>query len=258
MEAILLAGGIPQPHEPLYQECHGKSKALIGVAGKPMAQWVLDALSPVKQISRVTIIGVNASEGLTCEKPLTFLQDQGGLLENILQGIAYVRATAPSTSHVLLSTTDIPTITPEMVEWRLEAAMADKADLDYAVVERSTMEARFPESNRSFLRLRDVEVCGGDLNVIHVKLAEKTDLWDRLIAARKSARRQAALLGYDLLLLLLSRRITLQGGRQKISRRLGIDGQVVISPYAELAMDVDKPEQLAIVRSDLEAWRAAQ
>ncbi len=251
MEAILLAGGIPSPDEPLYPESQGKSKALIDIAGKPMAQWVLDAISPVKRISRVTIIGVEPSSGLASEQPLTFLPDGGGLLQNVLQGVEHIRSTSPGTTHVLLSSTDIPTITPEIIEWRLAIAMAEKADLDYVVVERATMENRFPDSARSFVRLRDIEVCGGDLNVINLNLAERTELWDRLIAARKSARRQASLVGYDLLLGLLTRRLTLKQAEQKISRRLGINGRAVISPYAELAMDVDKPGQLELVRNDL-------
>jgi hypothetical protein len=98
-----------------------------------------------------------------------------------------------------------------------------------------------------------VEVCGADLNVLNVNLVEQTDLWERLVAARKSPHRQAALLGYDLLLRLLTRRITLKQGEELISKRLGLKGRVVISPYAELAMDVDKPEQLAIVRQELAA-----
>lgn len=251
MEAILLAGGIPQPDQPLYQECHGRSKALIDVAGKPMAQWLLDALSGTDEITQATIIGVGPSSGLYCEKPLTFLPDNGGLLENILQGLAHVRASSPETTYVLLASTDIPTVTAEIIGWRLAAARQGNADLDYVVVERSTMEARFPESNRSYVKLRDVQVCGGDLNVINVNLAEKTDIWDRLIAARKSARRQAALVGYDLLLQLLTRQITLKGAEQKVSRRLGINGRVVLSPYAELAMDIDKPGQLDLVRREL-------
>ena len=44
MDAIVIAGGIPQPEDPLYTYSHGDSKALIDVAGKPMVQWVLDAL----------------------------------------------------------------------------------------------------------------------------------------------------------------------------------------------------------------------
>ena len=44
MDAIVTAGGIPRPEDPLYTYSHGDSKALIDVAGKPMIQWVLDAL----------------------------------------------------------------------------------------------------------------------------------------------------------------------------------------------------------------------
>jgi molybdopterin-guanine dinucleotide biosynthesis protein A len=251
MDAVILAGGIPKPEEALFAESRGRSKALIDVAGKPMAQWLLDALSDAKRISNVIVIGVDSSSALECEKPLTFIPDAGGLLDNVLVGIAHVRQHHPTTSHILLCSSDIPTVTNEMIEWRIEVAQDGEVHLNYVVVERATMEERFPGSKRSFIRLQDVEVCGGDLNVLSVNLAEKTDLWDRLIAARKSVRQQAALLGYDLLLRLLTRRITLQQGEEKVSRRLGINGRVVISPYAELAMDVDKPEQLALVRQDL-------
>jgi molybdopterin-guanine dinucleotide biosynthesis protein A len=251
MDAILLAGGIPQPEEPLYEESRGRSKALIDVAGKPMAQWLLDALDLSGTISNIIIIGVDASSGLHCKKPLTFIPDGGGLLENALLGISHVCQNSPQSTHILLSSTDIPTVTCEMIDWRIEVAKPVKADLDYVIVERATMETRFPGSKRSFIRLQDMEVCGGDLNVINVNLAEKTDLWDRLIAARKSVRKQAALLGLDLLFRLLTRTMTLQEGEAKISQRLGIKGHAVISPYAELAMDVDKPEQLAMVRQDL-------
>ena len=48
MDAVVLAGGIPQPNEPLYSYSHGEAKALIDMAGKPMIQWVLDALGDFK------------------------------------------------------------------------------------------------------------------------------------------------------------------------------------------------------------------
>lgn len=253
MEAVLLAGGIPRPDEPLYTESVGHSKALIDVAGKPMAQWLLDALGSSVLIKNVTIIGVDQNSGLTCQKPLTFLPDGKGLLDNVLLGLTHIRQVSPRTTHILLASTDTPAVTHEMIDWRIEAAQAADSDLDYVVVERHTMEARFPTSNRSFVRLRDVEVCGGDINVLNVNLVEKKELWERLVAARKSARRQAGLLGYDLLFQLLTRRITLEQAETKISRRMGLKGSVVVSPYAELAMDVDKPEQLEILRQDLAA-----
>lgn len=36
MDAIVTAGGIPKPDEPLYVRTQGQSKALLDVNGKPM------------------------------------------------------------------------------------------------------------------------------------------------------------------------------------------------------------------------------
>jgi molybdopterin-guanine dinucleotide biosynthesis protein A len=253
MDAILLAGGKPNPEDPLYAESQGQSKALIDVAGKPMIQWQLDALSKAKLISNVVIIGINSVSNLSCEKPMTIIPDAGGWLENILAGMDHVRKTSPATTHALISSTDIPTVTHEILDWRIQAALESSADLNFAVVERSTMEARFPGSKRSFVRLQDVEVCGGDANVANVNLVADNQLWNRLFAARKSVRRQASFMGFDLLIRLLTRQLSLHQAEQKLSSRLGLKGRVVISPYAELAMDVDKPGQLEIVRRDLKS-----
>ena len=45
MDAVILAGGIPRPDEPLYAYSNGEAKALIDVAGKPMIQWVYERTS---------------------------------------------------------------------------------------------------------------------------------------------------------------------------------------------------------------------
>ncbi len=50
MDAIVTAGGIPLPEEPLYDATQGHPKALVDVAGKPMVQWVLDALTEARSI----------------------------------------------------------------------------------------------------------------------------------------------------------------------------------------------------------------
>ena len=57
MDAIVTAGGIPQPDDPLYVYAKGDAKALIDIAGKPMIQWVLDALSDAKNVDNVIEIG---------------------------------------------------------------------------------------------------------------------------------------------------------------------------------------------------------
>ena len=76
---MITAGGIPEPGEPLYAFSQGQSKALIDVAGKPMIQWILDALSGARSIKNVLIVGLDGTEGLACKKMLHYLPNQGGM-----------------------------------------------------------------------------------------------------------------------------------------------------------------------------------
>jgi hypothetical protein len=45
--------------------------------------------------------------------------------------------------------------------------------------------------------------------------------------------------------------ITLEGAVKKVTKRLNLKGRAILSPFAEIGMDVDKPHQLEIMRADL-------
>ena len=251
MDAVILAGSVPSHEDPLYLYTHGQAKAMIEIAGKPMVQWVLDALGSAKDIDYVLVVGLSPDCGLTCIKPLNFIPDQGDLLHNAKAALQHARARNPDADHVLFTSSDIPTVTSEMIDWRIEETHKHKQDINFTVVERQAMETRFPDANRSFVKLKNFELCAGDLHFVRPALVEEHEIWGRLIAARKNALKQAALLGFDLLLLLLLGRMNLNDAERRVSERLGVSGKVCISPYAELAMDVDKPHQLEIVRQEL-------
>lgn len=252
MDAIVTAGGIPLPEEPLYPYTQGNSKAMLDIAGKPMIQWVLDAISASKKVEHVVLIGLTAESGVTCAKPPTFIPNQGGMLENILAGVKKVVELNPAAGHVLIVSSDIPAITGEMVDWVINTAEKTDKDAYYNLIKREVMEARFPGSKRSYTHLKDMEVCGGDMNVIRtLTVVENRSLIDRLIASRKNVLKQAALIGYDTLVLLLFRMVTLEGAIKKVEQRLHITGEGIVCPYAEVGMDVDKPHQLEIMRADL-------
>lgn len=253
LEAIVLAGGIPQPDDPIYPHSQGKHKSLIPIGGKPMVQWVIDALDQSSSIDNLIVIGLDDNTPLTASKQISYLADGGGILQNILSGLEHISQSHSNATHALIASADIPALTSEMVDWRVEVAMESPKDVDYVVVDRGTMEARFPESNRSYVRLRDYEVCGGDINIIRIGLNQDAGVWERIITARKSALKQASLIGYDTLALLLAGRLRLDTALDRVTSRLGISGNVHVSPFAEVAMDVDKPHQLEILRQDLAA-----
>lgn len=253
MDAIVIAGGIPKPEDALYPYTQGESKALMAIAGKPLIQWVLDALGEAKTIDQVVIVGLDARGDLTCTKPMTFVPNQGSMLDNIRTGVKEVSRLNPEAVHAQVVSSDIPAITGEMVDWSVNTSLETDDDIYYSVVPRGVMENRFPESRRSFIRLKDMEVCGADMNMIRISVATGRDkLWNRLIDARKNAFKQAALIGYDTLILLMLRRLTLNKAVQIVAKRLDLKGRALVSPYAEVAMDVDKPHQYEILRAFLE------
>ena len=252
MDAIVLAGGIPNPEDPLYSFVKGDAKALVDIAGKPMVQWVLDALSDAKRVDNVIVAGLSPKNALTCKKPLHFLPNQGRMLANIVAGIKKSLEIDKKSKYVLIVSSDIPALKPHMVDWLVDTSMQTKDDLYYGVCTRDVMEKRFPDSRRTYTKLKDVELCGSDINICHVRMAtEHLDLWESLLGARKSPLAQASKLGFGLLFSLFTRQLTLDEAVRRICERIGIKGRAIVWEYAEPCMDVDKPHQLEMLRADL-------
>ncbi len=252
MDAIVTAGGIPQPNEPLYAYSNGKSKALIDIAGKPMIQWILDALDKAKSVDNIIIIGLSPSDGVTSKKPVHYIPNQGRMLANIVAGVNKTLELNKANEYVLIVSSDIPALKGEMVDWLVETSKTTRDDIYYGVCPRKVMEDRFPTSNRTYTKLKDMQVCGADVNVIHVSMAtDHLDIWETLIGKRKSPLRQAAVIGWDTLFKLATRQFTLNGLVKRASERIGIKGRAIIWDHAEPCMDVDKPHQLELMRTDL-------
>lgn len=187
MDAIILAGGIPLPNDPLYNYSNGDAKALIDVAGKPMIQWVVDALGGSKHVKNVIIVGLSPKNKLKSKKPLHYLSNQGRMLSNIVAGVNKSLELNKKNKYAMIVSTDIPALKSEMVDWLVETTMKTKDDLYYGVCPKEVMEKRFPGSNRTFTRLKDIELCGADINITHVRMTtEHLEMWETLIGSRKS------------------------------------------------------------------------
>lgn len=252
MDVLVLAGGKSSPSDPLYDLSQGGLKSMVSIAGKPMVQWVLDAISGSSLVDQVVLIGVEESSALSCKKDVTFLPDEGSLLGNIYQGARFLEKIHPQQSHMVSISADIPTISSEMIDHMIRIYQEQAYDIYYSVVEREVLEKRFPESKRTYIRLKDGEVCGGDLNAYSKQAAMNPDgLWTQLIGTRKNPLKQAALIGFDTLFLIYLKQLTLDQAAGRVCRRLGIKGKALRVPFAEIGMDVDKPFQFEMVQKEL-------
>ena len=252
MNVIVTAGGIPQPQDPLYEYTHGLSKSLIDVAGKSMIQWVVDALSGSANISNIVVIGLGAEAGLNTKKAIHYLPNQGSMLANMVLGFGKVKELDPEAKYVMIASSDIPDLRTEMVDWLIDQVASEPADLYYGVVRKEIMEKTYPNSRRTWTKLKDMEVCGADINVAHISMAtDHLPTWETLIGRRKSPLKQAAAIGLGTLFLLLTKQATLNDLVARVSRSIGIRGKAIVWPWAEAGMDVDKPHQLAIMRQSM-------
>jgi len=252
MDAIVLAGGIPQPDDPLYVYSKGDSKALMDIAGKPMVQWVLDALSGAKHVNNVIIVGLSPKNKLKSKKPVHYLSNQGRMLSNIVAGVDKSLELNKKNQYVMVVSADVPALKSEMVDWLIETSMETKDDIYYGVCTREVMEKRFKNSKRTYTKLKGIELCGADVNIAHVSMTtDHLDLWETLIGSRKNPLKQAGIIGLGTLWGVFTRSITLDDLVEKVCRRIGISGRAIVWPYAEACMDVDKPHQLELMRKDL-------
>lgn len=263
VDALLAAGGMPRATDPLYPLTQGRPKAMLEVAGRPMIQYVLDALSAARTIRSVVVVGLMpdahpAVRALTCALPITFLPGRGGLVDNLASAGAWAQALPEPPTHLLATSSDIPLLTGAMVDWNVSTSLETDHDAYYNLVRRDVMEARFPGVRRSYFRLRDGVFCGADLNLLSLRVLNSYNpAWRRIIDARKNVFAQARLVGFDVLGLGALGLLPIDWAQDRIRERLGVNGRVLICPHAEAGMDVDRPDHLAVVSRALSAVGSA-
>ncbi|MDT8307461.1 MAG: nucleotidyltransferase family protein [Anaerolineae bacterium] len=256
MDCIIAAGGTILPEDPLFPYSHGRPKALIDVAGQTMLERVAQAVGGSRHVDGVIVAGLDESvlAGLQLPLLLAVLPDAGSLVGNMKAALEWRLEQARPGDQILVSTADIPMLTAGVVDAFIDQCRPFDHLVYYNLVTRETMEARFPNSNRTFVRLRDADVAGGDLLLVQSRVVESDEaLWNALADARKHAWQAARLVGLGTLLRLLTRRLTVRQVEEAATRVFSAPVRVLLSPHATLAMDADKPEQVELLRRHLTA-----
>lgn len=248
MDLIIPAGGIPRPNHPLYKYTQGKPKALLDIAGKPMIQWVLDAVSEAKSVGHVAVVGVEGSVDLSCKKPMSVLPNQYNMVENLRAGVRRILELNPSAEYVMTCTSDIPMVTPEAFDWIAEHAQKSRHEFYLTMITKEAMMTRYPGSKRRMDHFTDVEVRGADITVVKPHIILQCGIADTLKQLRHNTLKQLMFIGFDTLLLIRLRRLDLAGFAQRLAKKHGLDWSPLVCPYPEIAMDVDFPNELELAR----------
>ncbi|NLG83628.1 MAG: NTP transferase domain-containing protein [Firmicutes bacterium] len=249
MDVIVLAGA--KNDGPLRAVSQSPFEAGIAVGGRSLLDYVVGSLARVRGLDRVVVVG--PPETLTPElrKVVWRIVSPGeGMVENLRRGLA---ALAPQ-DKVLVITADIPLITPEAIEDFLARCREREADVYYPVVERETIEARFPGAKRTYANLREGTFTGGNIILLSPAVFARHEKTIELaVALRKNTFGMARLLGLFCLFKLLLGRLSITEIERRVEKTMRFKGAAVVTPYAEIGIDVDKPSDLALVRKVLSA-----
>lgn len=245
--AIVLAG--QRPGEDGFAAAHGVSaKALIPAGGEPMLGRVARTLLASPSIGRIVVLAQDAAALLAGElgwmaaEPRISTAEAG---DGISTSVGLLAGTGQAPYPVLVTTADHPLLTPEMVEAFIAGAAG--ADGAFAMVERRTVEALHPGTRRTWLKAADGHYSGANLFALMTAASQPGTLfWARAEKDRKRTLKLLSYLGPGIFLRALTRTISLQAAAERAGRKAGMRLKAVVLPFAEAAIDVDKPADLEL------------
>lgn len=250
--ALVLAGR-RGPIDPIAQSAGCSHKVLVPVAGTPMILHVVRNLRAARTIDAIVICTDDPSafadltelHALADSGALRFYQTSGrSPSESVLQ---YFESNTRPTP-LLITTADHPLLTTEMIDYFCTEAAASVADVAVGMVAESAFRKHYPDSQRSFIPLRNDNYCGTNLfALLTPQGAAAARFWNRAGQFRKRPWRLISTFGLTNLLLLALRRLDLAGVLPRASRAIGARAAVVQMPFPECAIDVDTLNDLETV-----------
>ena len=224
-------------------------KALLPVAGVPMLLRVVSALRASPSVGRI-VVCIEAPE-----ETLAGLDGLDGVLPRAAAESPARSAAAALDEFgapLLVTTADHALLTPAMVE-HFVAAVPVGVAAAAALARSETVLAGFPGTRRTWLRFRDGAFSGCNLFLLAEAegAARAVGFWRRVEAERKRPLAMARLLGPLTLLRFALGRLTLRAALDALERRCSARLAAVEMPFAEAAVDVDKPADLALAEAAL-------
>ena len=251
-DALVLAGS-RGPSDPLARAEGARHRALLEVGGEPMLWRVVRALRATRGVDRL-VVSIEEPAALDALPELAALRRQGALalhkslpspsrsVLDVLEGLAPDR-------RLLVTTADHALLRAEIVERFLADADASGADLAFGLVAERLLRSSFPESKRTYVPFRDDGYSGANLFLFRTPRARAAAaFWVRAERHRKRPWRLVWSFGPLSLALFLARRLDLDAAMKRASRAIGARIAAIPLPFAEAAIDVDKPADLALAR----------
>jgi len=239
VDAVVLAGGDGAVIDPT-----ARFKGLLPIAGKPMVEWVVDALRASESVHEIAVVVPTAENlGAWVDKVDKLVVSDGSFIDNVIAGVRAFRVERP----ILITTGDIPALLPEAVDDYVHSSLESGAEVTYPLVRKSDMLEQFPGSERTFVKIVGGPVTGGNVMLASPEVAERnTEIGQKLFETRKSTIQMARVLGFAFVFRLVTGRLRTEDVAQKMEQLLGAKCAAIYTNHASIGADVDKPVDVVV------------
>lgn len=253
VNAVVLAAD-RNPDDPVAREAGVPRKCLAPVGGRPMVLRVLDSLESARYVKSRTLCGPDWP--LVQSEPALREPIESGRIGWVANAESPSRSTEaalsalPATEPTLITTADHALLSAAMVDYFLEQALSGDCDLAVAVATRDTILSAYPDTRRTFIRLRDDAYSGCNLFAFLTQEARRAaTFWRRVERQRKKPLRVVGAVGWMAILRYLMGSLTLEQALGGLSRRMGLKVGVIPMPFPDAAIDVDSVADRRLVET---------
>lgn len=245
---ILILAGSRGGADPVAQMAGVERKAFAPVAGTPMLERVVETLRAALPEASLTI-AMDPPDSPQSRMIVDRLSQGGNLtiMPPAESPARTVRAALPDDGGpILIATADHALLTPAMVRHFLATAPED-GNAAVAVATKATIAAAYPDTRRTYWRFADCQVSGCNLFLLSGEgAASVVEFWAALERDRKRPWAMIRRLGPLTLVRFALGLLRLDQALKRMGQRTGARLAAVDMPFAEAAMDVDRPSDLTL------------
>jgi GTP:adenosylcobinamide-phosphate guanylyltransferase len=242
VSALVLAGG--RPDELSARQPGIANKAFLHVAGVALVERTLRGLRESQRVGRIVVVAPPGTHG----DPALALADEcradgARITDSLAAGLAGL----PPDETILVAAADLPVLRAAAVDDFVARALERSLDVGYGCVERRAHVAQYAHVRHTWARLRDGTYCGAGLVVLRPRVfAALERFMESLGRSRKNPLALASLFGWDMLLLFAAGALSIAKAETRASSLLGAPAGALVSPYPEIAVNVDRPADVAV------------
>jgi GTP:adenosylcobinamide-phosphate guanylyltransferase len=251
-DAIILAGG--ESTSELKKIAPYDNEALIIIGNYPMIYYVFNALRKSSRIRKIVISGpVEALRNIFPREDNVYFATSGqNAIDSFSHAVNILKEQGDISEKLLILPTDIPFITAEAIDDFINQCEKKEADFYYSVTRKEVNDLKFPGVSRTYVNLREGTFTGGNLFLLRTQAIDRClEIGKKLVKRRKNPVAMARLFGISLVWKFIFKRLGMSTIKRRFYEVTGIKGEPIISNYAEVGVDVDKPSDLNLAQKYL-------